>query len=200
MKRSIVITVILSILLFSGICIIENAAAKARPSFMSDHSSSSIYALAGEFRTVFANLLWIKADIYHHEFLLKNGDWSQNKEMTGLLQIITMLDPHFEEAYEVGAYIYAYGYKDSKRALDYLRKGIAANPDAWELYRIAALLYAWHLREPDKALPYAIEALKRCNDDFYRKTIMRMLKSIQRNMNETKADRSSQKNSNINLQ
>ena len=65
------------VVLFGGMCIIENSAVRARPAQPQDQTSA-VYKLAGEFRTVFANLLWIKADKYHHEFIQHDPNWCNN--------------------------------------------------------------------------------------------------------------------------
>jgi 6-phosphogluconolactonase/glucosamine-6-phosphate isomerase/deaminase len=64
---------------------------------------SSVYALTGEFRTVFANMLWIKVDKYLHERIEHGGDAFENKEAMPMIRMITELDPHFIEAYRTGA-------------------------------------------------------------------------------------------------
>ncbi|MCX8053356.1 MAG: hypothetical protein N3B12_06075, partial [Armatimonadetes bacterium] len=126
--------------LFCGIAVTENSALSTRPVAPESAKDSSIYMLAEEFRVVFANLLWIKAEQYHHEYLLRNHNWTRNKELMGLLELITKLDPHFVEAYEVGAYILAEGYNDPNRALAYIRRALVDNPKSWELHHLAAIM------------------------------------------------------------
>ena len=169
----------LVVLLISGICVLENGAVSSRPAGAPARGDSSVYALAGEFRTVFANLLWIKVDCYHHEFIERGRPWTSNRELTGLLDMITMLDPHFVQAYSVGAYVYAYGYKDPHRAARYLRQGMCNNPRSWELYRVAAILRR-PLHNPRAALTYARRAVACCDDELARPHIVSLLKTIQR--------------------
>lgn len=166
--------------LLTGLCILENGAIDARPKQAQPKRLSSVYALAGEFRTVAANLMWIKADQYHHEFIEKNPDWTQDKDLLGLINLITDLDPSFVVAYSSGAMIYAYGCDNPERAVDYLNEGIAANPRAWELHRIAAIVYARRLRDPARALPYARAAARYCDNGFDKRVVLRLLHTLER--------------------
>lgn len=164
-------------LLFSGMCIIENSVVAERPKSQDD--TSSVYMLAGEFRCVFANLLWIKAEQYHHEYTARNANWTKDKELLGLIKLITKLDPHFPEAYEVGAYLYADGQKDNKAAMKFLLEGIYNNPKQWDLHHLAAIMYGHRLHNRKLALAHAKLALKYCDDEFYRSSIRRLIVTLQ---------------------
>jgi len=179
MKQKIIITV-LGIMLLSGMCVLENCSVKNRPSGTAADADSSVYVLAGEFRKVAANLLWIKADAYHHEYLEHGKPWTTNKDLMGLFEMITALDPHFVEAYSCGSYIYVCGYHDPTRAVRYLRQGISNNTHAWDLYKTAALFYARQLHDPHTALIYAQHAVSFCDDDQARPHVVSLLKSIER--------------------
>ncbi|MHB9038703.1 MAG: tetratricopeptide repeat protein [Armatimonadota bacterium] len=175
-------------LLFSGMCIIENSAVSCRPRTQMDSNTSSVYILAGEFRTVFANLLWIKAEQYHHEYLARSSDWSKNKELLGLITLITKLDPHFPEAYAVGTYLYAYGLKDNRQAIKYILEGIYNNPKEWELHQIAAIMYTRLAHDPERAIQQAKLALKYCDDEFYRNTTRKLLRTVERMAKEQRCE------------
>ena len=164
--------------MFAGMSVVETAAVKARPNPPGE-KVSSIYALAGEFRTVFANLLWIKADQYHHEFMQTGNEWSCNKELIGLLNLIIVLDPHFVEAYANEVYIYADGYQDNDKALGVLRQGISNNPNSPELHTLAAIMYARRLADPQRALPHARKAVELAEDNWCRTRAKRMLRTIE---------------------
>lgn len=187
MKRNVVL-ITLMILLFCGMCIIESSAVKSRPAEPKDRVSS-VYMLAGEFRAVFANLLWIKAEQYHHEFIENNADWTRNKELMGLIELIVHLDPTFVEAYATGAYIYADGYKNNRKALNFLRQGISNNPKAAELYKLTAIMYVRRFNDPKRAIPYAKSAIKYAEDDWYRSQYIGLLKTIEKMAAEQKTPR-----------
>lgn len=171
------------VLLFSGMCVIENTAVSSKPAEPADHVSA-VYKLAGEFRTVFANLLWIKADKYHHEYIQHDPNWCNDKDLMGLFNMITALDPRFVEAYSTGAYVLMYGYHDNQKALRYLKQGITANPRSRDLNELMAVLYAQKLKDPEHALPYAQRAVRFAEDDFYRKVATRTLHSVKRMIQE----------------
>ena len=180
----------LMLLMFSGVCVLDFEVSQSKPDAAVDARMSSIYALAGEFRTVFANLLWIKADHYHHEFIQHNPDWVQNDELVGLVNLIVMLDPQFIEAYANGAYIYADGHEDPEQALAFLTKGIANNPQCRELHQIAAVMYAARLDQPEKALPHAKLAVRYSEDEWYRSRAQRLLSTVEEEVEERQAQHS----------
>ncbi len=175
-----VVTVCTLVMLFAGMCFVENSAVRARPSELPSINTSALYALVGEFRVVFANLLWIKAENYHHEHMLHGKVWTSNKEMMGLIKLITVLDPRFVEAYATGTYIYMDGYHDYTRAVAFLHEGLTNNPRSWELHNLAAVIYAGRLHKPKQALPYARQAVRFCKDDFYRRRSIKLLSTIEK--------------------
>lgn len=170
-------------LVFAGMCIVENSAVRSRP-IEPTENVSAVYMLAGEFRTVFANLLWIKADKYHHEYIARDPNWCNDKELLGMLKLITTLDPRFVEAYASGTYILMYGYHSNIRAVGYLMQGLEANPRSRELNQLAAVMYAQKLKNPKRALPYARRAVWFAEDDFNRGVSTRTLRSVERMVRE----------------
>ena len=175
-------------LIFAGMCIIENRAVECKPAEPADHASA-IYQLTGEFRTVFANLLWIKADKYHHEYIQRDPHWCNDKDLLGLLNMITALDPRFTEAYAVGATVLIYGYRDEKKAVRYLQQGITANPRSRELNEMMAVICAQRLKDPVRALPYAHRAARYAEDDFHKTVSTRTLQTIERMIREKEQSR-----------
>jgi len=167
-----------AVLFFAGICIMDAGPLRESMSRRNNTRFSSASLLADEFRTVFANLLWIKADQYHHEFIQRNPNWTQNKEQIGLLKMIVALDPHFVEAYAIGSYIYSGGFKNDRRALSFVNEGVRANPRAWELHHIAAMIHARRLGDPTAAIACARRSIAYCDDEFYKKREQRLLKSL----------------------
>jgi hypothetical protein len=182
MKRSLM-TVALLLLAFAGMGIVENSAVRSKPPEPADNVSA-IYKLTGEFRTVFANLLWIKADRYHHEYIQHDSNWCNDKELLGMFKLITALDPKFVEAYSTGAYVLMYGYHSYPKALIYLRKGLDANPKSSELNELVAMIYGQRLKNPRAALPYARRAVAFAPDDFSRGVARRTLHTLERMIRE----------------
>lgn len=185
MRRKLLIAFAI-LLLFTGMSAVENRAVRSRPIDPADNASA-VYKLAGEFRTVIANLLWIKADAYHHEFIERNPHWCENKDLLGMMRMITALDPRFVEAYSTGSYILMYGYRSAPKSLAYLREGIAVNPKSRELNQLAAIFYAQKLKDPERALPYAQRAARYAEDDWNRELTARLLSSVRRMIREKSA-------------
>lgn len=180
------------IALFLAVSMLEGSVQRCRGSIPQavGPSTSSVYALAGEFRTVFANLLWIKTDKYLHEYTAHGGDPFQNKEAMPMFRLITELDPHFVEAYRAGAMMLYMGLNKDAEAEKFLHEGISHNPTSWEMYEETGMYYARHKRDLRRGLPYFEKALKYCDDDFYQKRLARLVGSIHRDMKESQAKRS----------
>ncbi|MFQ3549086.1 MAG: hypothetical protein SNJ70_04995 [Armatimonadota bacterium] len=145
---------------------------------------SSLIVLAGQFRSLFANLLWIKADNYHHEYLEENNDWTKNEEILGLMKMIVKLDPSFVEAYAVGAYIYFEGYENFDKGIAMLLEGIKHNPKDDELNRLAAIIYARHYKNYNTALKYAKVSAQYAKDDFIKKRNLRLVRTLEETIRE----------------
>jgi len=165
-------------LLLSTVCFLDFTVEKSRPP--APETESVVCALAGEFRTVAANLLWMKAEVYHHEFIRHGGDWNENKDILPLIKLITDLDPHFVEAYLTGAWMLATGLDRKRDALAYLQEGILNNPKSYELYEEVGTLYARQLEEPRKGLPFLEKAFSLARDDFDRKRLGRLVRTVRR--------------------
>lgn len=183
MKRKLIVAS-LALVMFSGLCILENAIIIAKPKEANAKGASSVYMLAGEFRTVFANLLWIKADNYHDEYVQRNSDWTKNEDLLGMINLIVALDPHFVEAYSVGASLYASGSGGNKRAFKWLQEGVKNNPRSWELHRDIAIICARHFDSPRPAFIHAQLAESYCEDSFYKESLRKLMHTIQKEIDE----------------
>jgi hypothetical protein len=141
---------------------------------------SATYALAGEFRSVIANLLWIKVERYHHEFVRTNADWRANKEILPLIKMITDLDPHFTDAYLCGSWMLCMGLNRTDEGIAYLKEGVRNNPDNMGVNEILGTVYARKLKQPAKAMPYLRRALQLSADDWDRKRMRRLMRAVQK--------------------
>ena len=134
--------------------------------------------LAGSFRTVGANVLWMKVDEYHHEWAEVRGlDWTQNKSLLPLLRAITYLDPHFTEAYETYGSILMHQNQPAQ-SVAILDEGIRNNPACSSLNEEAAIFYGWNLKQPAQARVYLTRALTLATDPFDRTRIARSLRML----------------------
>ncbi len=132
------------LLLLCGIAVLDTGLECGRPPKKS--GESALLALAGEFRTVFANLLWIKVDQYHHEYSAHHGDWTKNSDALGLTRIITTLDPHFDEAYATGSLMMV-GMDKPRDARAYLEEGVTNNPNSLLLHDEMGTFLAVHMKD-----------------------------------------------------
>ena len=124
-------------------------------------STPAVIAALGGFRTVAADLLWLRAERVWH-----GGDWWA---MPRILEAVTELDPHFILAWQVYGWHCAYNlHAESETQVDrdyWLGQGIQvferaveANPDNWEI--IFELGWTLHdrAREHRRAAEYFLRA------------------------------------------
>jgi hypothetical protein len=129
-------------------------------------SAVAVAHAAGEFRIAAANIIWLNVvDHYHHQYMAHGGDWSRNKSVLPLINMIVILDPHFVQAYDVGSLILCQLNRYAE-AQEFLKQGIANNPTDWSLPYDEAMLYAWYRRDAAAALPYALKADGLATDPF----------------------------------
>jgi hypothetical protein len=140
----------------------------------------------GEFRIVAANMLWEKVDHYHDRYVEAGGDWTHNTSILPMLRQITLLDPHFDKAYELmgGTILPKTGRIAEGKAV--LAEGIRNNPDDWELYREMALLEAVIEKQPAAALPYARMGLRKADDSFSRRLMDMLCRTLEEQTREKK--------------
>jgi len=165
-------------LMLSCVCALDLSVESARPP--APKEESAVYALVGEFRAVAANLLWTKAEIYHHEYIAHGGTWNENKDLMPLIRLIVDLDPRFVEAYLTGAWMLATGLGRPEQAVRFLREGIANNPTSPELYEELGTLYARPLGDPRRGLRYLEKALQLTQDEFDRQRLSRLVGTVRR--------------------
>lgn len=154
---------------------VDNAASK----------DSAIVALAGEFRTVFANLLWIKAEHYHHEFESHNADWTKDADLLGMDRLVTKLDPHFEEAYAAAAVMLIANHK-TKEARNLLEEGVTNNPNSMMLHDQFGTVLARHMKDYKASLFHLKRAYCLANNDWDRTRLKRLMKTVEE-MSKTKS-------------
>lgn len=150
---------------------------RARP--QSADSGTVYMQMLGEFRVVAANLLWVKTDEYNHEYETRHASSLENRELIGMCQLITRLNPRFEQAYLVGAMIYRKGDKDPRKAENYLRLGLKYLPSSWEIPRDLAIVEGIDYKNMRAALPYARLAYRNATDPFYKGSLLKMIKAIE---------------------
>lgn len=132
----------------------------------------------GEFRIVASNLIWLNVvDRYHHEYMEQGGNWQTNGSLLPFLKIITWLDPHFIQAYDVAGAILS-GLQRYDEGQKFLADGIRNNPESWQLYYDVAMLHAWYRRDARSALPYARRAYELASDPYDRRRLRLLVKTL----------------------
>ena len=127
-------------------------------------SGDSVGTLALSFRSVLADVYWIRAIQYFAATRLEQEPPGPTDLLYPLLDITTTLDPRFTIAYRFGAIFLAEGLNTGlgrpALSIKLLDKGFARNPDKWEYLYDKAFVYYWSLRNPHEAAHWFDEAAK----------------------------------------
>lgn len=130
--------------------------------------------LMGEGRTVLARLFWFTMDTMHEQLNDQSAAWSREGQVVPLLRMITFLDPHLWDAYDVLAYDLAHGYRQRSKALALVDEGLLFNPDNFALnYRRGTLTSeggSW-----GRAIPFFVRALKTAGNEMETLSALRSL-------------------------
>ncbi len=117
----------------------------------------------GGFRGIAVDIIWIKIDdMWHH------GKWF---EVLPLLRAVTWLQPHFLEAWELGAwhmaynlYVYAEGVPDREKyiyeGIRFIKEGLARNRNVYDLWFNLGWIYYHKLKDYDKGIRYFRGAIR----------------------------------------
>jgi hypothetical protein len=151
-------------LLLAGAARLEKA---ERPRLDKIHEEELLYYPSGfavrqaalGYETAAADIAWLRGIQYYGEHRLTD----QKYDLIGhVMDIVTDLDPAFQEPYVFGAFVMAQEQKEPERGLALLERGIRANPTNWRLcfeagflhyvcrrdYATAAQFFTWASRMP----------------------------------------------------
>jgi len=103
------------------------------------------------FHAMAADTVWLLTVQYIGSHLI--GD-QQFPHLRRLVETVVDLDPHFVEAYTLGALFLNYSGARVQIALDLLERGHRANPNRWELPHDIARTYYLELKDYAKALEW----------------------------------------------
>lgn len=132
--------------------------------------SANVGALVLGFRKLVADMLWLKVDEFWHLGLASR--------MLPTMETVVMLDPHFIEAYTLGAWHLAYNVtatvysaeekiKYIDQGITLLEKGIKNNPRNSKVYsELGFAIYFNKLRDWEKSAYYMGEAIKHDHDPW----------------------------------
>jgi tetratricopeptide (TPR) repeat protein len=126
--------------------------------------SANVGALILGFRKLVGDMLWLKVDQYWHMGLYQR--------MLPMMETVVLLDPHFIEAYALGAWHLAYNVtvvfpsaEDKQKyigmGIHFLEKGLKSNPRSSKLYgEMGYTMYFRKRRDWEKAAYYLGEGTK----------------------------------------
>jgi len=126
--------------------------------------SANVGALVLGFRKLAADMLWLKFDQYWHTGLYQR--------MLPIMETVVLLDPHFIEAYALGAWHFAYNVtavfpsaeekqKYIQVGIRFLEEGLKSNPRSSKLYgEMGYTMYFRKRRDWEKAAYYLGEGTK----------------------------------------
>lgn len=118
--------------------------------------------LALEFRSLVADVYWMRAVVYYGGRRLAIAKQENVAERTAnfdllypLLDLVTSLDPHFKVAYRFGAIFLTEGHPSGPGrpdlAIALLQRGIEQDAARWEYMEDIGFVYYWWLRDFQKA-------------------------------------------------
>jgi tetratricopeptide (TPR) repeat protein len=101
------------------------------------------------FQNVAADVIWLLTIQYIGDHILTDQNLP---ELFRLIDTVVTLDPHFVEAYTLGALFMNYSGGNVPGAIALLERGVRANPTRWELPHDLARTYYLDLKDYPKAL------------------------------------------------
>ncbi len=174
-KRYLIIATLVILILFLGYKLDIYAEDKLREQNTNITSASALLDILGELRYTAAAVLWLKTDFYQHEYEGKDLNARTNEPIMPLIRLVTLLDPHFVQAYDYGAYHLSVNLGKPKEGEEFLLEGLRYNPDSFDLNWEAGFIN--YLRKDyAKSLPFLLKARKLRNQktpvyDDYIKTV-----------------------------
>jgi len=127
-------------------------------------SGEGVGRLALSFKSVLADVYWIRAIQYFAATRLKGQPVPKVDLLYPLLDVTTSLDPAFNLAYRFGAIFLAEGHARGlsrpDQAVRLLDKGFAANPRKWQYLYDKAFVYYWSFHDAKTAAHWFGEAGK----------------------------------------
>ena len=126
--------------------------------------SEAVGRMALSFRSVLADVYWIRAIQYFAATRLQHRPIAGDDLLYPLLDVTTTLDPAFNIAYRFGATFLAEkraaGLGRPDLAVKLLDKGFAQNPSKWQYLYDKAFIYYWHENDYRTAAHWFAEAAK----------------------------------------
>lgn len=119
-------------------------------------SGQYLHASSLGYRVVMADLIYLWSIQYYGHHRTEEG----RRYLWHIYDVITDLDPHFLDAYLVGALIMAVDMRDPEMAIRLLEKGMRNNPEEWLLPVDAGFYCYQDLEDYRRAASYFEQALQ----------------------------------------
>jgi tetratricopeptide (TPR) repeat protein len=138
----------IALVVFATSIIVSGASVWAAPAQAPGPIETQAEQQIARVRDTIVDALWLKTDEYWH-----GGDPAPAID---ICRMVIELDPHFVEAYSVGAWLSLSLPKANEHdALDFYQQGIARNPQSYELlHEFGFEYYVLRKHNPEAALPY----------------------------------------------
>lgn len=157
MKRKIFLAILILLVIILGFRLDRYSEATFQARTANISASSAFLDIIGELRYTAAAVLWLKTDFYQHEYEGKKLDSRTNEPIMPLIRLVTLLDPHFVQAYDYGAFHLTVDLKRPAEGEKFLLEGLQYNPDSFALNWEYGFL-KFYQEEYEEALPYLLKA------------------------------------------
>ncbi len=150
MKNSIIIILLFSCVILLAYKIQDFEEAKNKPinELIFFPSGKFINQIALDNKGVIADFLWLQTVQYYGQHVFTDR---QLKHLYKLFDVITILDPQFQQCYVFGGTIITYDQKRPDLGMKILNKGMINMPDSWQIPFIKGFLYYIYLKDYKKA-------------------------------------------------
>ena len=126
--------------------------------------------LLGTVRIVIADMLWLRADLYHHSYEWRGEYWGDNENLVMLYRLITYLNPQQDKAYAQGGYHLSMNLRKPKDGMEFLQEGLKYNPNSEDIHFELGYEYFFIYNQYDKAI-YHLRRTATLTDDPLEKQV-----------------------------
>lgn len=117
-----------------------------------------VRGFAGELRGLLADFLWLRVDEYVHHRRIVEGDIdpTDDEAILPLVRLITWLNPHYVDAYALGAQWLAFHFNKPREAVAFYEEGIRNNGHPADLI-VGEAFVQWKLLHDNAAAAAEVE-------------------------------------------
>ena len=141
MTRQRLILFFASILFLAG-AFFSGSAVSSQTMVNTFHHVEAIGSGVDRLRHFMASALFLQLDDYHHIEMYQGVSWTEVTDYLPQMWIIARLDPTFTDVYTDAAYHLAVNLGEVDRGIEFIREGLANNPDSLDVvYEYAYLMW-----------------------------------------------------------